>query len=124
MCRELVAKYNEEVVKLCGKLMKVLSINLGLHEDYLQNAIGGDQIGGSLRINFYPRCPQPDLALGLSPHSDPGTMTILLSDDQVCGLQVRKNDSWVTVKPIPNVFVVNIADQLEVRSFQLITLWH
>ncbi|CAI9287361.1 unnamed protein product [Lactuca saligna] len=115
-CRELVAKYNEEVLKLCGKLMKVLSINLGLQEDYLENAVGGDQIGASLRVNFYPTCPQPDLALGLSPHSDPGTLTILFPDDHVFGLQVRKNDGWVTIKPIHNAFIVNLGDQLEVLS--------
>ncbi|KAI3788689.1 hypothetical protein L2E82_01462 [Cichorium intybus] len=115
-CREFVAKYNEEVVKLCGKLMKIFSINLGLQEDCLENAVGGDQIKASLRVNFYPKCPQPDLALGLSPHSDPGTLTILLADDHVSGLQVRKNDNWVTIKPIPNAFIVNLGDQLEVLS--------
>ena len=48
MCRELVSEYNEEVLKLCGKLMKIFSLNLGLEEDYLENAFGGDQIGASL----------------------------------------------------------------------------
>ncbi|KAJ9545331.1 hypothetical protein OSB04_025038 [Centaurea solstitialis] len=115
-CRELVGEYNEEVMKLCDRLMKVFSLNLGLEEDYLQNAFGGDEIGASLRVNFYPKCPQPDLTLGISPHSDPGGITILLPDDHVSGLQVRKDDAWVTVKPIPNAFIINLADQLEVIS--------
>ncbi|KAI3507378.1 hypothetical protein L1887_22363 [Cichorium endivia] len=115
-CRKLVAEYNDEVVKLCGKLMKVFSLNLGLEEDYLQKAFGADEIEASLRVNFYPKCPQPDLTLGISPHSDPGGITILLPDDHVHGLQVRKDDAWFTVKPIPNAFIVNIADQLQVLS--------
>lgn len=94
--------------------MKILSRNLGLGEDYLENAFGGDNIGACLRVNFYPKCPQPDLTLGLSPHSDPGGMTLLLPDENVVGLQVRRGDSWITIKPIPNSFIVNIGDQIKV----------
>ncbi|XP_050215200.1 jasmonate-induced oxygenase 2-like [Mercurialis annua] len=117
-CRELVAEYGSEVVKLGGKLMRVFSTNLGLEEDHLQNAFGGDEnVGTCLRVNFYPKCPQPDLTLGLSPHSDPGGMTILLPDENVAGLQVRRaGDNWVTVKPVPNAFIVNIGDQIQVLS--------
>nr|GEW46537.1 leucoanthocyanidin dioxygenase [Tanacetum cinerariifolium] len=98
------------------RLMKIFSVNLGLDEDYLEKAFGGEEIGASLRVNFYPKCPQPDLTLGISPHSDSGGITILLPDDHVSGLQVRKDDAWVTVKPIPNAFIINIADQLQVLS--------
>lgn len=115
-CRELVAEYGDNLVKLCGVLMKVLSINLGLEEGRFQNAFGGEEIGACLRVNFYPKCPQPDLTLGLSPHSDPGGMTLLLPDENVAGLQVRRGDNWITVKPVPNAFIVNIGDQIQVLS--------
>jgi isopenicillin N synthase-like dioxygenase len=94
--------------------MKVLSINLGLGEEQLQNAFGGENIGACLRVNFYPKCPQPDLTLGLSSHSDPGGMTLLLPDSNVPGLQVRKDGNWITVKPVPHAFIVNIGDQIQV----------
>lgn len=97
-------------------MMKALSINLGLSQDYLQKAFGNEDIGACLRVNFYPKCPQPDLTLGLSPHSDPGGMTILLPDQNVAGLQVRRNDGWITVKPEAHAFIVNIGDQIQVRS--------
>ncbi|XVE97095.1 hypothetical protein REPUB_Repub02eG0281100 [Reevesia pubescens] len=114
-CRELVAEYGAEVIKLCGRLLKAMSTNLGLKEDYLQSAFGGENnIGACLRVNFYPKCPQPDLTLGLSSHSDPGGMTILLPDHDVAGLQVRKNGKWITVKPVPNAFIVNVGDQIQV----------
>lgn len=115
-CREVIDEYCGELVKLGGRLMKVLSVNLGLREDVLQNAFGGENIGACLRINFYPRCPQPDLTLGLSPHSDPGGLTMLLPDDHVAGLQVRKNEQWITVKPARHAFIVNIGDQIQVLS--------
>ncbi|MED6118526.1 Jasmonate-induced oxygenase 2 [Stylosanthes scabra] len=115
-CREVFDEYGREVVKLGGRLMKALSINLGLEDDFLQNAFGGEDIGACLRVNFYPKCPRPDLTLGLSPHSDPGGMTMLLPDNQVAGLQVRKGDEWITVKPERHAFIVNIGDQIQVIS--------
>ncbi|QHN82021.1 hypothetical protein HN51_058708 [Arachis hypogaea] len=115
-CREVFDEYGREVVKLGGRLLKALSINLGLEEDFLQNAFGGEDIGACLRVNFYPKCPRPELTLGLSSHSDPGGMTMLLPDDQVAGLQVRRGDEWITVKPARHAFIVNIGDQIQVIS--------
>lgn len=110
----MVREYSEQVVELCGKLLKIFSTNLGLKEDYLEEAFGGEERGACMRVNYYPKCPQPDLTLGLSPHSDPGGMTLLFPDHNVCGLQVRRGDDWVTVKPVPNAFIVNLGDQLQV----------
>ncbi|CAK7325870.1 unnamed protein product [Dovyalis caffra] len=115
-CREVLDEYGKQLVELCGRLMKVLSINLGLGEEQLQNALGGENVGVCLRVNFYPKCPQPDLTLGLSSHSDPGGMTLLLPDNHVPGLQVRKDKNWITVKPAPHAFIVNIGDQIQVLS--------
>lgn len=112
----MTEEYGEELVKLGKRLMKVLSRNLGLEEDYLQNAFGGENVGACLRVNFYPKCPQPDLTLGLSAHSDPGGLTLLLPDDRVNGLQVRRGDSWITVKAAPDAIVVNIGDQVQVTD--------
>lgn len=112
--RKLIGEYGEEMVKLSEKLLKVLSINLGLKENHLVEDFGGEEAGACLRVNFYPKCPQPDLTLGLSPHSDPGGMTLLLPDHDVTGLQVRRDDHWFTVQPVPNAFIVNIGDQIQV----------
>lgn len=112
----MIDHYSKQVVRLGGVLLKALSVNLGLKENFLQNAFGGDDIGACLRVNFYPKCPQPDLTLGLSPHSDPGGMTFLLPDHNVPGLQVSKNGGWITVKPAPHAFIVNIGDQIQVLT--------
>lgn len=111
----MIDEYGKQAVTLAGKVMKILSLNLGLEEGYLQRAFGGeDNAGACLRVNFYPKCPQPDLTLGLSPHSDPGGMTLLLPDSDVAGLQVRKDGCWITVKPAPHAFIINIGDQIQV----------
>lgn len=64
-------------------------------------------------MNCYPQCPEPELTLGMPPHSDYGFLTLLLQD-QVEGLQIHYQQKWVTVQPLPNSFVVNIGDHLEV----------
>ncbi|WOH10958.1 hypothetical protein DCAR_0830435 [Daucus carota subsp. sativus] len=115
-CRKLTAEYSEALVKICERLTKILSENLGLESDHIQKAFGGKETGGCMRVSFYPKCPQPDLTLGLSPHSDPGGITLLFADDHVEGLQVRKDGNWVTVKPVPNAFIVNLGDQMQVIS--------
>jgi isopenicillin N synthase-like dioxygenase len=109
-------EYGREVVRLCELLMRVLSVSLGLDEAHLQRAFGGAECGATLRANYYPRCPQPDLTLGLSAHSDPGALTVLLADVLVRGLQVRRAaaDDWVTVQPVRDAFIVNVGDQVQV----------
>ncbi|CAH1429063.1 unnamed protein product [Lactuca virosa] len=114
--RDMVEEYSKEIVRLGKILLKVFSINLGLEEDYLQKAFGDGDIGACLRVNFYPKCPQPDLTLGLSSHSDPGGMTFLLPDENVTGLQVRKGGEWITVKPARHAIVVNIGDQIQILT--------
>ncbi|XP_071711966.1 jasmonate-induced oxygenase 2-like [Rutidosis leptorrhynchoides] len=114
--RDVMEEYTKEILRLGAVLLEVLSINLGLKEDSLQNAFGGKEAGACLRANFYPKCPQPELTLGLSSHSDPGGMAFLLPDEQVAGLQIRKDDQWATVKPAHNAIIVNIGDQLQVLS--------
>ena len=68
----------------------------------------------SMRMNYYPSCPQPDKVIGLTPHSDAVGLSILLQVNEVEGLQIRKDGMWLPVKPLPNAFILNIGDILEV----------
>lgn len=76
----------------------------------------------SMRVNYYPACLEADKVIGLTPHSDGVGLTILLQVSDVEGLQVRKDGMWILVKPLPNSFIINIGDMLEVILFTLIWL--
>ncbi|KAF8775417.1 hypothetical protein HU200_004838 [Digitaria exilis] len=121
-CKEVSEEYGREVVRLCEVVMRVLSVSLGLDEEHLHRAFGGAACGATLRANYYPRCPQPDLTLGLSAHSDPGVLTVLLADEHVRGLQVRRGGSgqWVTVQPVRDAFIVNVGDQIQLDSYRAV----
>lgn len=71
----------------------------------------------SIRATYYPPCPQPDLVVGLTPHSDAAGITILLQVNDVEGLQVKNDGKWIPVNFLPDAFVVNVGDILEVRPF-------
>ncbi|KAG2612886.1 hypothetical protein PVAP13_4KG312600 [Panicum virgatum] len=78
-----------------------------------------------MAVNFYPKCPAPDLTFGLPAQTDPNALTILLMNQQVPGLQVLKEGRWIAVNPRPNAFVINIGDQLQALSNgRYKSVWH
>jgi len=107
-----VAEYCTSVRGLVLRLLEAISESLGLERDCIDKKLGGH--GQHMAMNYYPPCPQPELTYGLPAHTDPNLITILLQD-HVPGLQVLRNGKWIAVNPIPNTFIVNIGDQMQVN---------
>ena len=105
--------------ELSNKLLKLISMSLNLSANRLEPFFK-DQTA-FVRLNHYPTCLAPNLALGAGRHKDAGALTILAQDD-VGGLEVkRKTDGeWIFVKPVRNSFIINLGDVMQVPSTSFI----
>ncbi|WZZ18817.1 hypothetical protein YC2023_111906 [Brassica napus] len=111
--RDTLEMYSAQVKSiakiLIAKMGEALQINPEENEDLF-----GDDMLQSMRMNYYPPCPDPHQVIGLTPHSDAVALTILLQVNEVEGLQIKKDGKWVSIKPLPNAFIVNVGDILEI----------
>jgi isopenicillin N synthase-like dioxygenase len=114
--RETFEEYAKSVEKLAFRLLELIALSLNLPEKRLN--VYFEEQTTFIRLNHYPPCPYPDLALGVGRHKDAGALTVLYQDS-TGGLDVkRKSDGeWVRVKPIPNAFIINVGDIVQVKHF-------
>ncbi|KAL2508819.1 1-aminocyclopropane-1-carboxylate oxidase-like protein 11 [Forsythia ovata] len=111
--RNELVEWDKNAAELGNIVGELLAEGLGLDSRKLkESSLLETRIFGGM---FYPYCPQPDLTVGLSDHTDPGVMTILLPN-QVPGLQVKHEEEWVDVKPLPGALIINIGDFLQIVS--------
>lgn len=103
------------MLKVGDELLGLLCEGLGLEKNKLKEM---SCLDGRMMVNhYYPYCPQPDLTVGITSHTDPGVVTVLVQNE-VGGLQVKiGDDDWVDVEPVPGALVINIGDILQVFTY-------
>uniref|UniRef100_M1CHI5 Leucoanthocyanidin dioxygenase n=2 Tax=Solanum tuberosum TaxID=4113 RepID=M1CHI5_SOLTU len=109
---DIMWEYCEKVREVTKVLLGGISQGLGLEECYLEKTLEMKPGFQFFFANYYPCCPQPELALGMPPHSDHGLLTLIIQN-QVGGLQVQHQGKWIHVNALPNSLLVNIDDHLE-----------
>ena len=109
----MTEEYTKETLKLMDRVLELLSLGLGLEGKTMKESLGGERIELEMKINFYPPCPQPELALGVEAHTDMSALTFLVQND-VQGLQFWKDGNWVAVNFSKDDLFVHIGDQIQV----------
>ena len=113
---EATAEYARLLRGLATEILSALSLGLGLEEGRLEQEVGGkEELLLQMKINYYPKCPQPELALGVEAHTDISALTFILHN-MVPGLQLFYEGKWVTAKCVPNSIIMHIGDTVEILS--------
>ncbi|XP_002519761.2 protein SRG1 [Ricinus communis] len=112
--RDVVEAYSKEMENLATEILNLMAKALKMETTNMMEIFeGGWQ---SMRMNYYPPCPQPELVVGLAQHSDAAGLTILLQANETDRLQIKKHGKWVPIKPLANAFVINVGDILEILT--------
>ncbi|XP_065879864.1 protein SRG1-like [Euphorbia lathyris] len=111
--RDILEEYTGEMENLALKILNFIARAVGIKTEEMKEIFkeGYQQ----MRMNYYPPCPQPELVMGLNHHTDDiGGLTIVLQVNEVEGLHIKKDGKWVPIKPLPNAFIINIGDMIEI----------
>ncbi len=109
--RPTMARYFDTLLDLGRVLMRGMALSLALPEGHFETFMRAPM--ATLRLLHYP--PQPARPQhgekGCGEHTDFGSLTLLLQDDQG-GLQVfdAATGGWIDAPPLPGTFVVSIGD--------------
>lgn len=110
--RDAIEQYAAELKLLAMKILTLMAKAMSMRVDDIETLFEEGWQG--MRMNYYPPCPKPELVTGLCPHSDAVGLTILLQVNEMQGLQIKKDGAWIPVSPLPDAFIVNIGDIMEI----------
>ncbi|EXJ69809.1 uncharacterized protein A1O5_06880 [Cladophialophora psammophila CBS 110553] len=107
--KEAMYAYHTPMLQFARKMTRIFALALHLPETYFDEWTKRPEAG--LRILHYPeQDASVDDQNGIGAHTDFECFTIV-NQDMSGGLEVLgKSGRWIRAKPVPNSFVVNIAD--------------
>jgi isopenicillin N synthase-like dioxygenase len=114
--RDAVLEYIDAVTDVGHRVLRVVSLALGLDEDWFDRHLTAEPTV-LFRIFRYPPTETREEAEGsmewsVGEHTDYGLLTLLAQDD-AGGLEVHTRDGWIAAPPLADAFVVNLGDMLE-----------
>ncbi|CAN0916010.1 Flavanone 3-dioxygenase 3 [Linum grandiflorum] len=112
--REKIGKYSTEVRELTKEIAGAMTESLGLGPSYLAHKLDAGM--QTLVLNCYPPCPNPELTLGLPPHSDYSCLTVVLQTASGLEILDQKDSTWKATPNTRGALLVHVGDHFEVLS--------
>jgi isopenicillin N synthase-like dioxygenase len=112
--RPIVLSWQAKVTAVAIRLLEAFALALEQPRDAFA-PIYGDTPNHRMKIVRYPGRHGTIGDQGVGAHKDGGFLTLLLQDENK-GLQIDYDGSWIEADPIPDTFVVNIGELLELAS--------
>ncbi|KAK9168108.1 hypothetical protein Syun_000248 [Stephania yunnanensis] len=111
--RSRLEEYGKHMGRLGRAMFEAMLEDLKLDKENYSSYLA--ESTAFIRAYRYPQCSDATRVSGMDAHTDSSIMTILSQDD-VGGLQVCRDNCWVHVKPVPGTLVVNIGDMMQAIS--------
>ncbi|KAH0452007.1 hypothetical protein IEQ34_019306 [Dendrobium chrysotoxum] len=114
--RTISEEYAHKTREIYNELLRAIWESLDLDVSFMEESLELKSSCQTLVGNLYPPCPQPELVLGLPPHSDPCLVTLLMQNKGFNGLQVLHNGKWIVIQIVPRSFLFLTGDIIEIVS--------
>ncbi|CAO2162262.1 unnamed protein product [Urochloa humidicola] len=113
--RSSVDGFSVAVAEVVSSLLRFMAVDMGVEPERLLEMFSGQP--QTMKVTYYPPCPQAGEVIGLSPHTDSCAVTVLLHVNDVQGLQIKGDDGkWLAVEPLDGALIVSIGDTIEILS--------
>ncbi|MCG7205503.1 isopenicillin N synthase family dioxygenase [Streptomyces arenae] len=113
--KDIVLRWQAEALRVSREVLRALAAALGQDEGYFDQWFD-DEAAVHVKIVHYPPRAARDADQGVGAHKDYGYLALLQQDD-VGGLQVQREDGdWIDAVPVPDAFVFNIGEMLEIAT--------
>ncbi|WP_341503616.1 2-oxoglutarate and iron-dependent oxygenase domain-containing protein [Gallaecimonas sp. GXIMD4217] len=106
--------WQNKLSNITVRLLKAFAEALDQDKDAFSDNVDGGPYQ-HMKLIRYPGQPAGQSRQGVGAHKDPGYLTLVMQDGQ-SGLEVEKDEGWVSAEPIEGAFVVNIGELLELAS--------
>ena len=113
--KSVMQKYHSDCTQLGWNLVQLISEALDLPLNYLESYF--TRPTALLRLIKYGKVlsDPSNGVFGAGAHTDYGMLT-LLATNEVSGLQIFLNDTWISVPPLKDHFIVNLGDCLQIMT--------
>lgn len=109
-----VMAWLERMEQLGTTVMRALAVGLGQPADVFESATKPDP-ESLIKIIRYPSAEGPGPGQGVGPHHDAGLITFI-SQDETGGLEVEYEGAFVPVSPMPEAYVLNLGEMLQLAT--------